>query len=230
MPSSDTLLSNVIEWDVRNWGTALTYWERHARTRLAGCRALEIGGRNGGLSLWLALQGAEVVCSDLRGPDASAVQLHRDYGVADRIYYVKLDATNIPYRECFDLIAFKSVLGGIGARGRPDRQVAAVGQMHQALKQNGELLFAENLAASPVHAYLRRRTRKWGRTWRYVTVEEMLGFLAPFAEVEYRTVGFAGAFGRTERQRRLLGSLDRAFMDSLVPPAWRYIILGVARK
>lgn len=230
MPSGDTLLSDVIEWDVRNWGTALAYWARHSRHRFDGCTALEIGGRNGGLSLWLALQGAEVVCSDIRGPDESAIQMHRTYGVADRISYVKLDATSMPYRACFDVIAFKSVLGGVGARGRPDRQAAAVGQMHQALKQNGELLFAENLAASPVHTYFRRRNRKWGHTWRYVTVQEMLGFLEPFSEVGYRTLGFAGAFGRTENQRRLLGALDRAFVDSLVPAAWRYIIMGVARK
>lgn len=230
MPPSDTLLANIIEWDVRNWGTALAYWERHSRIRLAECRALEIGGRNGGLSLWLALQGAEVVCADLRGPHPSALQLHSAYGVADRIQYVKLDATAMPYRECFDVIAFKSVLGGIGSRGHPERQAAAVKEMHRALRQNGELFFAENLAASPVHAYFRRRSRKWGQTWRYVTPEEMLSFLSPFSEVQCRAVGFAGAFGRTERQRSLLGSLDRAFMDSLVPPAWRYIMLGVARK
>lgn len=230
MSSNDTLLANVIEWDVHNWGTALTYWTRHSRRGFAGCRALEVGGRNGGLSLWLALQGAEVVCSDLRGFQESALRLHREYGVADRISYVKLDATSMPYRDCFDVIAFKSVLGGIGSRERPDRQVVAVREMHQALRQDGELLFAENLVASPVHAYFRRRKRKWGQTWRYLTVSEMLGFLAPFAEVEYRTLGFAGAFGRTESQRRLLGSLDRAFMDSVVPPAWRYIIQGVARK
>lgn len=230
MLSSSTLLSNVIEWDVRNWGTALRYWARHSRQRLDGCRALEIGGRNGGLSLWLALQGAEVLCSDVRGPGESAVALHRAYGVADRIRYAKLDATSIPYSECFDLIAFKSVLGAIGSRGRVDRQVAALGQMHHALRQNGELFFAENLAASPVHSYFRRRKRKWGHTWRYVTVSEMLRFLSPFTHVAYHTLGFAGAFGRTESQRRLLGSLDRAFMDALVPPTWRYIIVGVARK
>jgi hypothetical protein len=33
-------------------------------------------------------------------------------------------------------------------------------------------------------------------------------FLSPFSKVQYRTVGFADAFGRSERQRNILGLLD----------------------
>ena len=55
-------------------------------------------------------------------------------------------------------------------------------------------------------------------------------FLSLFSHVEYRTVGFAGAFGRTELQRNLLGVLDETVLNYAVPENWRYIIVGVARK
>jgi hypothetical protein len=58
----------------------------------------------------------------------------------------------------------------------------------------------------------------------------MLNHLSCFRKVEYRTVGLLGALGRTEPQRNLLGRIDRLFADRLAPEAWRYIIVGVARR
>jgi SAM-dependent methyltransferase len=227
---SGTLLANVIRWDVRNWGEALGWWAEHARARFDNCLALEIGGRSGGLSLWLALQGARVVCSDLEEPTPLARDLHEAYGVRQRVTYASLDATALPFTEAFDLIVFKSVLGVIGNRNRPERQRIAIEEMHRALKPGGELLFAENLTGSPIHTVGRRIGSRWGRTWRYVTLNEMAQYLSPFESVRTRTTGFTGAFGRTERQRRVLGALDQALLDALVPARWRYILFGVARK
>ena len=55
-------------------------------------------------------------------------------------------------------------------------------------------------------------------------------FLKPFSEVHEETFGFAGAFGRSEKQRAALAGLDIAGLDRLVPSSWRYIIAGVATK
>ncbi len=220
-------LQQFVEWDVRNWAVALDFWLLHSMKSLAQCRVLEIGTDYGGLSLWLASKGAQVVSSDLYGVRREAVERHRQSAFAHLIEHRAIDAADIPHRAEFDIVVFKSVLGGIGTK---DRQQRVLSEIHKALKPDGELFFAENLVASPVHMFFRRRAVKWGKTWRYVTIEEMREYLAPFAETELKTNGFAGTFGRTEAQRRLLALGDRLIFDRLVPERWKYIIAGVARK
>ncbi len=222
--------ASYVEWDTRNWSLAPRFWEQHTGLSLARCRALELGSRHGGLSLWLARCGAEVTCTDLHGPTALARERHRAGGVADRIRYAALDVTQLEDRDCFDVIVFKSMLGAVDGADRRRAQQDAIARMHRALRPGGELFFAENLSASIAHRYLRRRFVAWGQSWRYVTVSEMREFLKPFASVAYRTVGFSGAFGRSPRQQEMLGAVDRAGLDRLVPETWRYIIIGVARK
>lgn len=217
-----------VQWDVRNWSRALDFWITTCGTgAFRGAHVLEVGSRDGGLSLWFAEQGAaRVVCSDLHGPSEQARGLHAKAGV---IEYGALDATAIPYESTFDVVAFKSVLGGIGGAGGVEAQAQAIRSMHRALKPGGRLLFAENLVASPLHSYLRKRFNAWDERWRYVTREEMDAFLSPFSEVEECSFGFAGAFGRTEAQRSVLARADLG-MDRLVPSTWRYILAGVATK
>jgi SAM-dependent methyltransferase len=232
-PASDArarLLGDIVEWDVPNWSRALAFWGANSRQSRPGANALEIGGRGGGLSLWLALRGAHCVCTDVHGPSERAVELHRRYGVSGLLRYEAADALQLPWRSCFDVVAFKSVLGAIGRGDRKDLQQAAIRQMHATLKPGGELLFAENLCASGVHSLLRRRMVAWGSRWRYVTAEEMLEYLRPFARVSYVTFGVLGVFGRTAIQRRVLAVLDRTLIERMVPAHWHYIIAGVATK
>jgi 2-polyprenyl-3-methyl-5-hydroxy-6-metoxy-1,4-benzoquinol methylase len=221
--------ADILEWDVENWSQALEFWRRHSLLRLSGCEALEIGSRNGGLSLWLALSGANVVCSDVNGPTEAAKHKHQRYGVAAAVKYERVNALQIPYHQAFDVVAFKSVLGGIGAAG-VDSQRRAVQQMYQALKPRGELWFAENLIASPLHQALRGRFVKWGPSWRYVSLRELREFLSPFASVIIRATGVLGALGRNEPQRSVLARCDQRIVNRLVPPSWRYIALVVATK
>jgi SAM-dependent methyltransferase len=225
-----TEYGRYVEWDVRNWATAPEFWTRNTSLDLRRCEALEVGSRHGGLSLWLAQLGARVLCTDLEGPSERARVCHSLAGVAGRVRYESLDVTDVGYEDRFDVVVFKSVLGALGGPDRLATQTRAVAQLHRSLRAGGELFFAENLSASPAHQFLRRRFVDWGRRWRYVSIAEMLGFLAPFREVTYRTVGLCGALGRSQRQRALLGAVDRAFLDRLVPESWRYIMIGVARK
>ena len=220
----------TVEWDVRNWAVALDYWRLHSSHDLSACLTLEIGSNRGGLSLWMARQGSRVICSDLNGPTREAEQLHREHQVSGLIEYEAIDATNIPYEGHFDIIFFKSVLGGVGVNDKKDRQVLAINQMHKALKEGGELFFAENLVGSPLHRLFRKRFVKWGIEWRYVSLQEMGEFLSPFSKVTYRTIGFLGAFGRNERQREVLSWFDKYLIDPFVPSSWRYIVAGVATK
>jgi SAM-dependent methyltransferase len=221
--------ADFIEWDVRNWSAALDFWLAHTRQKLSQCSALELGSRNGGLSLWLALAGAKVICSDIVLPSSDAIQQHRDRGVSHLVKYESIDALNIPYTNEFDVVVFKSLMGALGG-GDKESQATAMTQIHKALKKGGELFFAENLSASRLHRSLRRRFVRWGTTWRYVSVEEMRQFLSSFSHVDYRTLGFTGAFGQGEMQRNLFGILDRTILDRVVPENWRYIMVGIARK
>jgi SAM-dependent methyltransferase len=226
MNNTDELLKYV-EWDVRNWGVALDFWLAHSGKRLSECKVLEIGTNTGRLSLWLASKGAKVVCSDVNRVRREAVELHEASDLAHLIEHQTIDATSIPYTEEFDIVVFKSVIGAIDTK---EAQAKAVGEMHKALKKDGELFFAENLVASPMHMFFRRKMISWGETWRYVTIEEMNEFLAPFSEKKLRTIGFAGTFGRSEAQRNLLALGDRLIFERIVPESWKYIIAGVARK
>lgn len=228
--NSKSPLHDIIGWDIPNWSVSLTYWRRNTLRNSPSIHVLEIGCGQGGLSLWAALNGMEVLCTDLEGPSSEAIQKHNDYKVSDRIRYESLNALDIPYSEEFDVVLFKSVLGGIGRSNNRDNQVKAIKEIHKSLKKGGELWFAENLAASPFHQYFRSRYVEWGNTWRYVTIQEMLEYLSIFSEVKYTTAGFMGSFGRTSVQRSFLGRMDRIIVDKLVPKAWRYIMIGIARK
>jgi len=220
-------LRKYVEWDVRNWAIALDFWLANSAKQLSECSVLEIGTNYGGLSLWLASRGAKVVCSDVQGVRKEAVELHKTSGRAHAIEYKTIDALDIPYEEEFDIVVFKSVIGVLNDK---DLQQKAVGEMHKALRKGGELFFAENLAASPLHIFFRRKMVDWGMPWRYVTIEEMNEFLAPFSEKKLRPIGFAGTFGRSESQRSLLALGDKLIFEHIVPERWKYIVAGVARK
>ena len=222
--------ADFIEWDVRNWSVALNFWLAHTTQNISTSSALELGSRNGGLSLWIALQGAHVVSSDVELPDQTAMRKHQAGGVSHLIRYEAIDANNIPYSMSFDIVIFKSILGAIGRIGGKQGQSHALKEMHKALKKGGELFFAENLIGCAGHEFLRKKFVSWGDTWRYVSIAEMDEFLKPFSQVHYGTFGFIGALGRTEMQRNVLGILDRALFNVAVPERWRYIMVGIAKK
>ena len=223
-------LQDVFEWDIVNWSTALQYWKDHLRVRLAGASALEIGAHDGGLSLWLAMQGANAICSDMRETRQQARDKHALYGIAQKIQYQQIDARAIPYENHFDAIVFKSLLGGVRGYFGDDAHFQVVRSIYRSLKPGGQLLFAENLEASGLHRLMRSRFVNWGKTWKYLKLDDIPPLFSGFAKLDFMSCGFAGTFGRTERQRRILGSFDRNFFNSVVPKHWHYIAIGVDTK
>ena len=106
---------DVMDWDVANWSVAIPFWKQHSARSLDGARVLELGAHRGGLSLYAAAGGAEVVCSDIESPERPASPVHLKYGVEDRITYRAINATAIDFPDAtFDVVVFKSVLGGLG--------------------------------------------------------------------------------------------------------------------
>jgi SAM-dependent methyltransferase len=223
------LIDDIIVWDIDNWSKFLPFCERFLDPDPAGKQAMEVGARGGGLSLYLALKGYEVVCSDIEAPEDQAWALHARHQVADKITYRAVDILDPPYPEAsFDLIIFKSVLHALP---QARFQAQAVQELYRLLRPGGLLLFAENLRASPLHRVLRRLFRPgWLlRRRRYPTPAEIRSWCRNFREFHGETWGFLGALGRQEWERRRLAGLDAAIMPR-IPQKWRYIIFACARK
>lgn len=224
---NDELKRDIIDWDTENWSRAIPYWQNYAFKLGNRFKCLELGASKGGLSLWLALNQNEVICSDVKNPKVIAERVHQKYNCYKNINYEAIDATNIPYINHFDLVVFKSILGGISGPNRDDIKAKTIKEIYKTLKPGGKLLFAENLDASIFHKIF----RKWFGTkdWNYLRLNELNTVFSPFSKVNYTTVGFFGCFGRNEYQRIVLGKLDK-LIDKLFPHKNRYIIIGVATK
>lgn len=223
----DKDLDLYLEWDVVNWRRALAFLESDLQEG-NGRTALEIGGRNGGLSLLLAKYGWQVTCSDLNGPSDKALELHQTAGVTDRIDYSELDILHPQTKERFDLVIFKSVMGGVTSRSDEDR-IQMVRNIHGLLEPGGKLLFIENLSGNAIHRWLRKRFVQWGNRWNYLPYVAVPGLLSDFDDVRFESFGLFGLLGRRESHRKLLGRLD-ALLERIVPPSWRYIIAVSAIK
>lgn len=224
------LVQKIIQWDVKTWSEALFFWEKKVDWNQVE-NGLELGGREGGLSLWMALKGKKVVCSDyVLDVKGTAEKLHKAYKVTEYIDYENIDASNIPYENHFDVIVFKSIIGGIGRGDNFEIQKKVFREIHKALKPGGKLLFAENLVASQLHKRLRKKYTDWGNTWRYLTVDEMKECLGVFSSYELKTTGFLGTLGRNEGQRKFLALMDQLFWNHVSPKRWKYIAYGVAIK
>ena len=230
-------MADIVGWDVRTWSRAVECWERAVAEQEARLGrpldVLEIGAGPGGPSLWLTLRGHRVVTSNLDNTELLARPLHERYGVAERIDYRDLDVVaGLPYRDAFDVVVFKSVLGGLGG---DDPQLArrALAELRAALRPGGLLLWAENLRGTLLHraarwaAYRIRRAR----TWHYLALRRLRELLAgAFEDVELHTGGTLAVLGTSERARGRLAAIDQAVLDRLQPPSWHYMAYGTARR
>lgn len=229
MQMTKELLKDIIEWDTVNWSHGVRYWEEKYPIKDKNFSCLELGGRRGGLSLWLALNNNQVVCSDYNSPIDQAGPIHNKHKCTDRIVYASIDGTEIGRENEFDVIAFKSILGGIQSDKHENVPQRVIDEIYDSLKPGGALLFAENLASSFLHRCMRKYFVKWGGKWNYLKYKDVKGLFNKFCSVEYTTIGFLGAFGRTEGQRKFLGKID-TFFTPIVPKSMRYIVVGIAKK
>lgn len=223
------LVGDIVQWDVKTWSKAIHYWETAVDwNKVETC--LEIGAREGGLSLWLSLKGKKVICSDQFNTKEIAGKLHQKYPSAAAIEYENIDARQILYENYFDLVVFKSVIGGIGRNNNFQLQEQVFREIYKALKPGGKLLFAENSTASGMHRLIRKRGNAWGEYWRYLSADEMKSLLKPFSSFTIKSTGFLGTFGRNERQRNFLATIDNLLFNKICPGNWKYVLYGVAEK
>jgi SAM-dependent methyltransferase len=225
-------IRDYLQWDIDTWKHALYHWdavlERYQTPEKGGVlEALDLGARDGGLSLYLAEKGMRVVCSDLQGPTSAARALHERYGVSDRVEYQAVNATDIPFEdERFDVVVFKSILGGIGTSLNYAAMQTAMREIYRVLRPGGLLLFAENQRGSRFHQQARRLFVPWGKTWYYVTSQELAELLSIFASCEIGTYGF---FSCVKKDFAPFVALDRLICRSSNSPR-HYMAFGHALK
>ena len=58
---TNELIKDIIGWDIKSWSKALVYWNSVVDWSKIQ-QGLELGGREGGLSLWLGLKGVSTSC------------------------------------------------------------------------------------------------------------------------------------------------------------------------
>lgn len=224
-----TQIKDFIQWDVKTWSKALNFWDKTVDWSSVST-ALELGSREGGLSLWLSQKGIETTCSDYMDTQERAKPLHSKHGSPKNIHYQDIDATQIPYENHFDLIVFKSIVGGIAKGDHIEVQQRVFDEIFKALKPGGVLLFAENLTSTKVHQKLRARHNAWGDYWRYISLEELDSFLANFSSTQIKTTGVLGTFGRSEKQKKFLAGIDYLAINPATPKNWKYVGYGIAVK
>ena len=225
---TEELKNDIFGWDIENWSHALKYWENHIPDKDT-LNCLELGARSGGPSLWLSLNGHMVKCSDLSKPGNDAKLLHEKYDVSDKIEYMAVDALNIPFENQFDVIIFKSIIGGVSRDGQDYNKPLVFQQIKKALKPQGVLLFAENLKGSMIHQLGRRLFRRWGASWNYMTRKELEYCLEIFEAYEIKSNGFLSAFSSRKFTSRVLIGLDK-LLKPVIPFSWKYVVYGHAIK
>jgi SAM-dependent methyltransferase len=231
------LLKDIIEWDVRNWSHCLDFWVPVVQTiEPASASVLTIGERNGGISLWLALQGFSVICTDLGGPTPRARELHQEYEVSTRVSYADVSVFSLPYPEAsFDIVSCKSMIGGLKLVTRDattrtlGNQSRAVAEIHRVIKPGGFFLGAENLTGTWFH----RKIRYWmkgGRVgWRHLTCAEIDQLFNSFEVVEQQPYGFLGSHFGLPILDFLAAAIDSCACR-LLPAHWQYISFIRAKK
>ncbi len=219
-------LKDIIQWDINNWAKCLDFWSDKTSLKKEH-KVLALGEREGGLSLYFALKGHEVICSDYHALPDTTKKMHQDYNVSERISYQSIDMKSIDIpNESIDVVVFKSVLGALG---NAEDQEKAMQEIYRVLKKDGVFIFAENLEGSKLHQFLRKKFVKWGERWRYVKMKEMKDWNNPYKAVYFKSFGVISLFGRSENQRKFLSSIDR-IITPITPKKWRYILFGVLKK
>lgn len=223
------LMKDIFEWDRTNWSKSLPFWLNYLPENGESKICLELGANNGGLSLWLANLGFDVVCSDLENPIGKANSIHSNYDLKGKISYEAIDALAIPYQNYFDIVIFKSILGGVSRDGKNHLKAKMLNQILNCLKPGGILLFAENLKSTSFHEFLRKNFVRWGNEWNYLKIEELSSLFENYSECYFKYAGFLGALGRNECQRNILGTVDN-FIEGVIPDNSKYIIFGACKK
>ena len=219
-------LNKYISWDIYNWSRAFNFIDSQKSRNFFGKRVLEIGANNGELSFWAADKGANVICSDINGPSIDAIKMADNYHI-NNIRFLTLDALNLSYKNTFDYVLFKSVLGGVGRGNHYRNQSLMFSKIHDALKPKGECLFIENMKGAFMHQLLREKYGAAKNKWIYPSLNDFYQFSKQFHKVKYKTFGVIGC---GDFPLKLFRSKIDVGLENIIPKQWNYIYAGVYQK
>ncbi|MBI3519258.1 MAG: class I SAM-dependent methyltransferase [Bacteroidetes bacterium] len=221
-------LKDIINWDVETWKEILPYWEKQLLNYdKATSLCIEIGARDGGITLWMALNGFKMTCSDNYYDLEDAKKLHSEYNIIERIEYKQIDLLNWKEDEKYDVIVLKSVFGAL------QNEISirsAVDNIFGNLKKGGILLFAENSKGAFFHQKLRKKYTDWGNIWFYFDDELIKRLFDKFGVVEVRYNGVLTVFGNRVGLSTIFSKLDKYFFNKITPNRVKYMLFGYAKK
>ena len=121
------------------------------------------------------------------------------------------------------------MLGGICKKKNFNNAKIVFDQIYEALKPGGYLVFSENIKATFMHNYFRRKYSS--KSWYYFDQRELLNLMnSNFNYINSKTNGFLACFGRNEKQKRLIGEIDEKVFSQIIPASWNYIFFGVCQR
>ncbi|MEZ5017506.1 MAG: methyltransferase domain-containing protein [Flavipsychrobacter sp.] len=228
-------VAEIIEWDILNWSQIIPEWTPIVEKLPRDGKVLAVGERDGGLSLWLALLGFNVTCTDRIGPTEDAGKLHKKYGVADKVTYDELDIVNCDWEgEQYDLIVIKSVLGGVMAvygdhdSRNFDVQKKAVNNMHHLLKPGGILLSVENMKGNLLLHQLRKMKGK-DKGWHHFSWQEIQELYGSYSDVKTKSFGVLPTLFGNNIVNRIAFFLNKYILN-ILPPSTKYVAITTAKK
>jgi len=230
-------VAEIISWDVANWSHCLSYWQPWVEPLdRTSSRVLVLGERSGGISLWFALLGFDVICSDYRLPGDDVRQFHQRWLVQERVTYAAVDMFSIPFPDNhFDVVACKSVIGGLkvdykdpSTRSLQGQQMA-VEEVRRVLRPGGIFLGAENLVGTGLHAGARHLRYKGRVGWRHLRLSEVRWLFGNYSVCEQLPWGFLGTHWPSRLLNRMTALMDR-YVSRWLPADSLYISFIRARK
>lgn len=228
-------ISQIIEWDIPNWSQVLPFWRHYLPPVSANPKILTLGERNGGLTLWLALQGYNVTYSDIVQTPVSARELHEKFGVANLIEYSVVDVFKIPFdTDSFDIVLAKSMLGGVkldysNPRTRNlENQKLACEEIRRVLKPNGFFLGAENTRGNLLHQFQRAKLGKI-KSWRYLSQADIQYMFTEYSKLTVKGFGLVPSSSPYPFLNAFIGFINKP-LAFILPNKWQYISFISARK
>ena len=228
----DIIINDSIGWDIENWKKSISFFKKHIKfDKSMQILELGTGASSGGYSHFFASNGFDVVCSDFPKVYENAKAFHKKACLEQYISYESINALDIPYNDKFDIIVFKSLLGGIGRWGDTRKFEDVIKSIYDALKPKGYMIFAENLKATFFHEIFRNKFGNGRKGWTYINIKDYEKIVKKFFSFyKFDTTGFLGCFGRNEIQRQILGRLDQKIFKKIIPQNYNYIGFCIAQK
>ena len=225
---SKSELIDILNWDVPTWSEILPYWDNQLKNfDKSNTICIEIGSREGGISLWMALNGFQITCSDNYYDSDEAKKLHVKYRVEKKVFYKKVDVLNWNEKAKYDIIIVKSVLGALQTE---ERIKIAIENIYNNLNDDGIILFAENSRASFLHRLFRSKFTDWGRMWYYFDESSLKRIFKSFQILDFQFNGVSAVFANRLGLSKPFYKLDKYILNKIVPDKMKYMVYGYAKK